>query len=162
MSKQQKPDKAMRSADAQSSERPIQSVLFACTFNAVRSPMAANLLQSLSKRRIYVQSAGVVAGELDPFAVEVLAEFGIDMTGHVPHTFESLGDVSFDLIVCLSKEAHDLALDLARHNDIAVEYWQTDDPTLETGSRDQRIAAYRAVRDALRAQMLQRMTVFST
>ena len=53
------------------------SVLFVCTMNAVRSPMAAALLRHLKGREIYVESAGVEAGALDPLAVEVMAEIGI-------------------------------------------------------------------------------------
>lgn len=82
------------------------AVLFACSRNAVRSPMAAAILKHLAGRRIYVDSAGVRAGEPDPFAVSAMEELGIDLSRHRPQALEALADISFDLIVSLSPEAH--------------------------------------------------------
>ena len=129
-----------------------QAVLFACGLDAVRSPMAAALLRQMLGGALYVGSAGVRKGELDPFASAVMDEIGIDINSHGPITFEELEDLeglNFDLIVTLSPEAHHRALELTRTLAVEVEYWPTPDPTLVEGSRDQRLAAYRAVRDAL-------------
>ena len=129
-----------------------QAVLFACGLNAVRSPMAAALLRQMLGGALYVGSAGVRKGELDPFASAVMDEIGIDINSHGPITFEELEDLeglNFDLIVTLSPEAHHRALELTRTLAVEVEYWPTPDPTLVEGSRDQRLAAYRAVRDQL-------------
>ena len=60
------------------------AVLFACSRNAVRSPMAAALLKHLAGNRIYVDSAGVRAGEPDPFAIAAMEEVGIDISCHKP------------------------------------------------------------------------------
>lgn len=131
-------------------ERP-GAVLFACTMNAVRSPMAAAMLRHLGGRGIYVASAGVRAGEPDPFAAEVMEEIGIDMTQHQPSTLADLNDTSFDLIVTLSPEAHHQALELTRTMAVDVEYWPTLDATVmrSYGSREQVLTAYREVRDSL-------------
>ena len=94
-----------------------QAVLFACGLNSVRSPMAAALLKQLLGASLYVGSAGVRKGELDPFAVAVMDEIGIDIAAHRPITFEELEDLeglNFDLIVTLSPEAHHRALELTR------------------------------------------------
>ena len=69
--------------------RNPQAVLFACALNAVRSPMAASLLQQMFPQ-LYVKSAGARKGELDPFAVSVMAELGQDISSHKPTTFEEL------------------------------------------------------------------------
>ena len=61
--------------------RPL-AVLFACGQNSVRSPIAAGLFAQLYGRAIYVGSAGVRKGELDPFAVAAMAEIGIDISKH--------------------------------------------------------------------------------
>ena len=119
------------------SARP-QAVLFACGMNSVRSPMAAGLFKHYFGRT-YVGSAGVRKGELDPFAVAAMDEVGIDIAKHKPMTFEELDDwegLNVDLIVSLSPEAHHKALDLTRT--LAAE-----------GSREQRMDAYRQVRDQL-------------
>jgi protein-tyrosine-phosphatase len=132
--------------------RNPQSVLFACGQNSVRSPMAASLLQHLVPQRLYVRSAGVKKGELDPFAVAVMAELGQDISGHKPTTFDELEDwegLNFDVIITLSPEAHHKALELTRTIAADVEYWPTPDPTDTEGNRDQKLAAYREVCDAL-------------
>ena len=129
-----------------------QAVLFACGFNSVRSPMAAGLFKQMMGRATYVASAGVRTEELDPFAVAVLDEVGIDIAKHRPMTFEELDDwegLNFDLIVTLSPEAHHKALELTRTIAAEVEYWPTPDPTPTEGTREQRLDAYRAVRDQL-------------
>jgi protein-tyrosine-phosphatase len=129
-----------------------QAVLFACGLNSVRSPMAAALLRKLRGAPLYVASAGVRTAELDPFAVAVMAEIGIDIAAHRPITFEELEDLeglNFDLIVTLSPEAHHKALALTHRLAAAVEYWPTADPAAVEGNRAQRLEAYRAVRDQL-------------
>ncbi len=127
------------------------AVLFACTMNVVRSPMAAAILRHLAGRRCYVQSAGVRVGETDPFMVAVMDEIGIDVSQHTPHTIEDLDDTSFDLIISLSPEAHHQALELTRTMAVDCEYWPTFDATMmqELGNREQTLDAYRAVRDRL-------------
>jgi protein-tyrosine-phosphatase len=68
------------------------AVLFACTMNAVRSPIAAAILRHLAGRRIYVESAGVREGEPDPFVDTVMDEIGIDVSRHKPRTLSDLND----------------------------------------------------------------------
>lgn len=130
---------------------PPGSVLFACTLNAVRSPMAAAILRHLAGRRVYVQSAGVRAGEPDPFAIAVMEEIGIDISEHAPMQLRELYDTSFDLIISLSPEAHHQALEMTRTMSVDVEYWPTFDASvmLGHGSREQTLDAYRTVRDRL-------------
>ena len=125
------------------------AVLFCCSENAIRSPMAEALLKHLLGHRIYVDSAGVRAGELDGFAVAVMEELGIDLTRHRSKTLDDLEDGSFDLIVSLSPEAQHSAVELTRTWACDVEYWQTFDPSIVEGGREARLAAYRQVRDQL-------------
>jgi len=135
---------------------PPRAVLFACGMNSVRSPMAAALMKHLFPHGIYVASAGVLKGEPDPFAIAVMDEIGLDISRHEPHTIADLNDSSFDLVVTLSPEAHHAALELTRTMAVDVEYWPTADPTVMAGSRDQTLAAYRAVRDGLLARIKRR------
>ncbi|MBN9587448.1 MAG: arsenate reductase ArsC [Alphaproteobacteria bacterium] len=135
---------------------PPAAVLFACTMNAVRSPMAAALMRHLTSRRIHVESAGVRAGELDPLAVAAMEEIGLEIAEHRPRRFEDLEDGSFDLVITLSPEAQHKAVELTRTADTEVEYWPTMDPTAVEGSREQRLCAYRAVRDQLLERLKRR------
>ena len=103
----------------------------------------ASLLQQMFPQALYVKSAGVRKGELDPFAVAVMAELGQDISGHKPMTFEELEDwegLNFDLIITLSPEAHHKALELTRTLAADVEYWPTPDPTGLEGNREQKLA----------------------
>ncbi len=135
------------------------AVLFTCGLNAIRSPMAAALFKHLFGARAYVGSAGVRKGELDPFAVAVMDEIGLDISGHRPMTFEELEELeglNFDLIVTLSPEAHHKALELTRTIAAEVEYWPTPDPSVMGGSREQQLDAYREVRDHLFSRIKER------
>jgi protein-tyrosine-phosphatase len=144
--------------------RPL-AVLFACGLNAVRSPMAAALFAQIFGRSIYVGSAGARKGELDPFAVAVMEEIGLDISRHKPITFEELEDLeglNFDLIVTLAPEAHHRALELTRISGIDVEYWPTADASAVEGSRAQRLDAYREVRDQLAKHIRERFLTRSS
>jgi protein-tyrosine-phosphatase len=125
------------------------AVLFACTNNSVRSPMAEGLLKYLLGHRIYVDSCGLRSEAVDPFAVEAMEELGIDIARHRAKTFDDLEDSSYDLIVSLSPEAQHRAVELTRTMACEVEFWPTFDATVIEGSREQRLSAYRQVRDML-------------
>ena len=127
------------------------AVLFVCTLNSVRSPMAAAILRHLTGRRSYVESAGVRAGGVDPFAAAVMQEIGVDISQHAPHALRDLYDTCFDLIITLSPEAHHHALELTRTMAVEVEYWPTFDATMMVGqgNREQILQCYREVRNTL-------------
>ena len=132
------------------------SVLFACTLNSIRSPMAAALLRQLRGGRIFVDSAGVRSAPIDPFAVAVMAEIGIDLKAHLPKRFDELDDTSFDLVISLSPDAQHTAVELTRASACEVEFWPSFDPTVVEGSREEILAAYRTLRDALWQQLRDR------
>jgi protein-tyrosine-phosphatase len=130
---------------------PPNSVLFLCTHNRIRSPMAAALTRLRFGPLMRVDSAGIrPGGEPDYLAAAVMDELGADISAHRPkglEVFEEEGP--FDLIVSLSPEAHHHALDLVPRMGLAAEYWPTYDPSLAEGSREQRLMEYRSVRDGL-------------
>ena len=132
------------------------SVLFACTLNAVRSPMAEAILKHLRGKTIYVDSVGLKPSETDGFAIAVMDELGFDISKHKPKTFDQLEDSSFDLIVTLSPEAHHKALEWSRHMAAEVEYWPTFDATIVEGDRERRLEAYREVRDQIMKRIRER------
>jgi protein-tyrosine-phosphatase len=144
--------------EAPRAKRP-HAVLFLCGHNSIRSPMAAAITKHYFGKSIYVTSAGVRKGEIDPFATAVMNEIGIDLSKHKPTTVEEREEdegLSFDLAVSLSPQAHHRALELTRKLPLDVEYWPTADPTVAEGSRDQKLDAYRAVRDDLVRKIKQR------
>ena len=133
-----------------------EAVLFACSHNSVRSPMAEGLLKHLLGHRIYVDSVGVRAKEPDGFMIEVMDELGIDLSRHRSKSFEDLEDSSYDLIISLSPEAQHSAVEMTRTMACDVEFWNTLDPSIVEGSREQRLDAYRQVRDQLKRRIEQR------
>ncbi|MEM6381325.1 MAG: low molecular weight phosphatase family protein [Pseudomonadota bacterium] len=132
------------------------SVLFACSMNAVRSPIAERIAKHHFPGRFYIQSAGVRAGEPDPFAIAIMEEMGLEMGRHRPRTFEDIEDSFFDLIVTLAPEAHHKALELTRDQAVDVEYWPTMDPTLVQGNRTAILDAYRSMANGLLMRMRKR------
>jgi protein-tyrosine-phosphatase len=136
-----------------------EAVLFACTQNSVRSPMAEALLKHLLGHRIYVDSVGVRGREIDPFVLEVMEEIGIDLSKHRPKAFDDLEDTSFDLIISLSPEAQHQAVELTRTMACDVEFWNTFDPSLVEGNRQTRLQAYRDVRDQLKRRIEERFAL---
>ena len=142
------------------------SVLFACTHNSIRSPMAAALMRLHFGPLIRVDSVGVRPGEgVSPMAAFVMDEVGADIAGLRPKGFDAFKDNEegpFDLIVTLTPEAHHRALDLVPKLAAKAEYWPTFDPSLTEGSREQALWEYRNVRDGLERRIAQRFQRPST
>ena len=131
------------------------AVLFCCTMNEVRSPMAEGIMKRFHGNRVFVDSVGAKpSSNLDPLMVEVMKEIGVDMSRHKPKPFDALADNSFDMAIALSVEAHTSAEELARYIDCEVRRWNISDPTATEGSREARLAAYRQVRDELQQKIL--------
>lgn len=104
--------------------------------------------------QVFVDSAGARQGGLDPLMVEVMAEIGVDMSRHKPKTFDNLTDDSFDMAIAMSPEAKDAADEMTRYMSCDVRLWNIVDPSLTEGSRDARLAAYRATRDQIQQKIL--------
>ena len=119
-----------------SNEMPV-SLLFACSENSVRSPMAEALAKRLYGQTVYVESVGVRAREVDGFVIAALDELGIDVHRHHAQTFEDVDPVSFELIVTAAE----------------VEYWPLPDPSAVEGTRETQLAAYRQARDLILARL---------
>lgn len=135
-----------------------QSVLFACTMNVIRSPMASAIARTLYPKQIYFRSAGVFSGENDPFVKSVMTEADVDISTHNPKTYDELGEGQFDLIIALTPEARDRMAEITDVDVADIELWALPDPTLSAGSRDQKMDAYRAVRDELARKIKQRFS----
>lgn len=135
------------------------SLLFACSENSVRSPMAEAMAKRLYGQSVYVDSVGVRASEVDGFAVAALDELDIDVHRHHAKTFDDVDPASFELIVTLSPEAHHSALEFTRGTATEVEYWPMPDPSAVEGSREMRLDAYRRTRDLVLARLKARFGV---
>lgn len=143
-------------ASPDSSKDIPSAVLFACSLNAVRSPMAESIMKHFHGHRVYVDSVGARKGELDPFAVEVMDEIGIDISNHKPKSFDDLEDTSYDLIITLSPEAQHHAVEMTRTMAADVIFWNTMDPSFIEGSRETRLTIYRQIRDQILERIKER------
>ena len=138
------------------------AILFSCTMNSVRSPMAESIMKFLHGHRVYIDSAGVRSKDIDGFAITVMDEIGIDLSRHHAKTFDDLEDDFFDVVITLSPEAQHRAVELTRVMACEVEFWNTMDPSLvESEDRETVLNAYRQVRDHLMMKIKQRFPVQS-
>ena len=133
------------------------AVLFACTLNSIRSPMAEGILKFLHGGRIYIDSVGVRDREIDGFCITVMDEIGIDMSQHNGKTFDDLEDSYFDLVIPLSPVAQHKAVEMTRVMACEVEFWNTFDPSIiESENRETVLNAFRTVRDQLMERLKDR------
>lgn len=138
---------------------PLPRVLFVCTRNAVRSPMAEGLLALRRGDAGRVFSAGMFGDPVDPLAAAVMAEVGVDLSAHKGN---ALGDVAMgdiDLVISLSSEAA-AAFD-PPPTGLKIEHWEIPDPTESEGNRDARLEAYRQARVALEKRIAARFSAES-
>ena len=129
------------------------SVLFCCTYNAVRSPMAEGIMKKLYGEKIFVDSVGVHAGRPDPFIIQTMLEIQVDISKHKPKSFEYLSGQSFDYVISLSPNAQHKAVDLTRYMSCELLFWNTFNPTYTEGSRETKLNSYRNVRDNLESRI---------
>ena len=119
--------------------------------------MAEAILKFLHGTQIYVDSVGVRSREVDGFAIVVMDEIGIDLSRHLAKTFDDLDDSYYDLVITMSPEAQHRAVEMTRVMACEIEFWNTFDPSmLGTEDRDQRLEAYRQVRDQLMQKIKRR------
>jgi arsenate reductase len=122
-------------------------VLFLCTGNSARSQMAEGLLRSLGGADFEVFSAGTDPKGLNPLAVEVMRETGIDIAAHQSKALDRFLGQSFDYIITVCDRARDNCPTFPGDN--ARIHWGYDDPAAATGTREQQLAVFRRVRNEI-------------
>jgi arsenate reductase len=128
-------------------------VLFVCTANSARSQMAEALLRRHAGARFESYSAGIDPGEINPLTVRVLNEIGIDASGQWAKSVEFFrGKMHFDYVitVCGNAEARCPVFPAVT----ARLHWPSDDPAAASGSEEERLARFRAVRDEIERRIL--------
>jgi arsenate reductase (thioredoxin) len=127
-------------------------ILFLCTGNSCRSQMAEGWARHLKGDQIESYSAGIEAHGLNPDAVRVMAEAGVDISGHRSKLVGDLHGVDLDYVVTVCDNAHE-SCPLFPGKAKVVHVGFDDPPRLAAGARteDERLAPYRRVRDEIRA-----------
>jgi arsenate reductase len=128
-----------------------ERVLFLCTHNSARSQMAEGLLRHLGGGSVEVASAGTEARGVHPMAVRVMAEIGIDLRGHASKTLDRFVGKPWDDVITVCNHANESCPIFPGATSRL--HWSFDDPSAVTGSEEQRLAAFRRVRDEIRARI---------
>ena len=135
--------------------RTIQSVLFCCNYNSVRSPMAEGIFKKLIGRKIFVQSAGIFDTlEIDGYTVKVCNEINVKLNKHRVRSLREMekngGFIgSFDLIIPLTKEASKEAKKYSTYSSVIIEDWIIEEPKKDENDKNQTLDSYRELRDII-------------
>lgn len=127
----------------------MDTVLFVCTHNSSRSQMAEGLLRDRYGDRYEVHSAGTNPGGVNPFAVEVMDEIGVDISDHTSEHVDAYADTSLDIVVTVCDDAAETCPYIPAHKKNLHRGF--DDPSAVTGTDGETRAAFRRVRDELAA-----------
>jgi arsenate reductase len=128
-------------------------VLIVCTGNSCRSQMAEGWVNHLLGNRWQARSAGIVPAEhVHPLAVRVMAEAGVDISGHVPQHVDRFVREPWDLVVTVCDSAAETCPVVPGH--VERRHVSFADPAKATGSEDERLAVFRTLRDEIRDRLL--------
>jgi arsenate reductase len=126
-------------------------VLFLCTHNSARSQMAEGFLRSLGGDRFEAHSAGTEASHVRPLAIQVMREVGVDISGQESKTLDRYLRQPFDAVITVCDDANESCpVFVGARRRL---HWSFPDPSQATGSKEEQLAAYRGVRDAIRARI---------
>jgi arsenate reductase len=129
-----------------------KKVLFVCMNNSARSQMAEGLLNGLYGDRYLARSAGVSPKEVNPFAVRVMAEIGIDISKNRSKSIEEFRGMKFDYVVTVCDDANESCPFFPGKVQIHKSF---EDPALAKGSEEEILRAFRRVRDEIREWIIQ-------
>ncbi|MFO8100000.1 MAG: arsenate reductase ArsC [Salinibacter sp.] len=125
----------------------MDTVLFVCTHNSSRSQMAEGLLRDRYGDRYEVHSAGTNPGGVNPFAVEVMDEMGIDLSGHTSDPVYAYTDQPLHIVVTVCDDAAEHCPYISAEKKNLHQGF--DDPSAVTGTEEEKRAAFRRIRDEL-------------
>ena len=128
----------------------LPSILFLCTGNSCRSQMAEGWVRNLKTGTVKAYSAGIIAKGLDPRAVQVMAEAGVDISGQQSKTVDDLGDISFDYVITLCGHAHETCPAFPGAKTVHVGFPDPPARAKECAEEEAKLDCYRGVRDAIR------------
>ena len=129
-----------------------KKVLLLCTHNSCRSQMAEGIVNHYLADRFQAYSAGTEATKVNPLAIRVLAEIGIDISGHYSKTLDEFADEKFDHVITLCNSANEqcpIFFGGVRRVHIGF-----DDPSRTTGTQEEILADFRRVRDEIKVRLI--------
>ena len=132
-----------------------KKVLFLCTGNSCRSQMAEGILRYYKGDEYEVFSAGTNPSGIDPMAIKVMAEIGIDISGHKSKSVEEFLDKEFDLVITVCDKAKEMCPVFYRGGKRI--HWSFIDPKEASGSEEEVLQVFRRVRDEIKSHILEEL-----
>jgi arsenate reductase len=126
-------------------------VLFVCTHNSARSQMAEGFLRHFGGDAVEAVSAGTEPGELHPLAIAVMAEEGIDISGHYAKSVDGFVEQRFDYVITVCDDANEACPFFP--NAANRLHWSLPNPSVVKGTPEERLAFFRKVRDGIRVRV---------
>jgi arsenate reductase (thioredoxin) len=136
-------------AAAEGGERT--KVLFLCTHNSARSQMAEGLLRYLAGDRFESHSAGTEATRVRPLAIRAMEEIGVDISGQESKTLERYQQEPFEYVITVCDDANEACPFFPGAQSRL--HWPFKDPSKAEGSKEERLAVFREVRDGIRRRI---------
>jgi arsenate reductase len=133
-----------------------KKLLFVCIHNSARSQMAEAFLNDLCADQFEAYSAGIEPGKLNPIVVEAMREVGIDISGNQTKSVDSMlnSGETFDYVVTVCDETSAERCPFFPGRTIRL-HWGFPDPSALQGSRDEKLARTREIRDLIKAKVEQ-------
>ena len=128
-------------------------VLILCTGNSARSQMAEGLLRDLAGDRFEVFSAGTKPGSVRPEAIAAMRELGIDISGHRSKSVDEFAQQPIDYVITVCDNARESCP--VYPASVQRIHWGFEDPAAVTGSEEERMQAFREIRDQIRARLIE-------
>ena len=133
-----------------------KKVLLLCTHNSCRSQMAEGIVNHYLGDRFQAYSAGTEATRVNPLAIQVLAELGIDISGHYSKTLDEFAGETFDYVITLCGSANEQCpLFIGGVQRVHIGF---DDPSQITGTPEEVLPEFRRVRDEIRVRLEEFLT----
>ena len=131
----------------------VTRVLFVCTHNSARSQMAEGFLRVLGPGRFEAASAGTEKTSVNPLAIEVMAQRGLDISGHTSKTVDDMLGAPWDYVITVCDDADERCpvVPGIRHR----LHWSFPDPSRASGTHEERLAVFRRVRDQIEARLIE-------
>src|SRR5690242_1645529 len=128
-------------------------VLILCTGNSARSQMAEGLLRDLAGDRFEVFSAGTKPSHVRPEAIAAMRDLGIDISGHRSKSVDEFAQQPLDYVITVCDNARESCP--VYPASVQRIHWGFEDPAAVTGSEEERMKAFRKIRDQIRARLIE-------
>lgn len=126
-------------------------VLFLCTHNSARSQMAEGFLRAVAGDRFEAGSAGTEKTSVNPLAIRVMAELGIDLGAHTSKLYDDVISQAWDYLITVCDDANERCPWVP--GSVQRLHWSFPDPSRATGTEEQRFAVFRRVRDQIKERL---------